>query len=44
MKLTTPVEIKPLDHRLTYKDSILFVGSCFADEMGRRMTDRYFDT
>jgi len=44
MKLNTPVEIKPLDKRLTYKDSILFVGSCFADEMGRRCTERYFDT
>lgn len=44
MKLTTPVEIRPLDKRLTYKDSILFIGSCFADEMGRRCTERYFDT
>ena len=43
MKLTTPVEIKPLERRLTYKDSILFIGSCFADEMGRRCVDRYFD-
>ena len=44
MKLTTPVEIKALDRRLTYKDSILFVGSCFADEMGVRCTERYFDS
>lgn len=44
MKLTTPVQINPLDKRLTYKDSILFVGSCFADEIGRRCTERYFDT
>ena len=44
MKLNTPVEIKPLEKRLTYKDSILFVGSCFADEIGRRCTERYFDT
>ena len=43
MKLNTPVEIKPLDKRLTYKDSILFIGSCFAGEMGRRCRDRYFD-
>ena len=43
MKLTTPVEIKPLEKRLTYKDSILFIGSCFADEMGRRCVDCYFD-
>ena len=44
MKLNTPVEIKPLEKRLTYKDSILFIGSCFADEMGRRCVDWYFDT
>jgi hypothetical protein len=44
MKLNTPVEIKPLEKRLTYKDIILFIGSCFADEMGRRCVDRYFDT
>ena len=43
MKLTTPVEIKPLSNRLSYKDSVLFIGSCFADEMGRRCTERYFD-
>lgn len=43
MKLTTPVEIKPLEKRLTYKDSILFVGSCFADEIGGRFVERYFD-
>jgi len=44
MKFTTPVDIKPLEKRFTYKDSILFIGSCFADEMGRRCMDRYFDT
>lgn len=44
MKLNTPVEIKPLEGRLTYRDSILFIGSCFADEMGRRCTERYFET
>ena len=43
MKLNTPVEIKPLEKRLTYKDSILFVGSCFADEIGHRCAERYFD-
>ena len=38
MKLTTPVEIEPLEHRLTYKDSIMFVGSCFADEIGNMVS------
>ena len=44
MRLNTPVRIQPLEGRLTYRDSILFVGSCFADEIGRRCTERYFDT
>ena len=43
MKFTTPVEILPIERRLTYKDSILFIGSCFAEEMGRRCMDRHFD-
>ena len=43
MKLNTPVEIKPLERKLTYRDSILFVGSCFADEIGNRCAERYFD-
>lgn len=43
MKLTTPVDIEPLEVKLTYRDSILFIGSCFADEMGRRCKERYFD-
>ncbi len=43
MKLTTPVDIEPLEVKLTYRDSILFIGSCFADEMGRRCSERYFD-
>lgn len=43
MKLQTPVEIKPLEKRFTYHDSMLLVGSCFAQEIGSRMEDRYFD-
>ncbi len=43
MKLQTSVEIKPLEKRFTYRDSMLLVGSCFAQEIGRRMEDRYFD-
>lgn len=43
MKLQTPVEIKPLEKRFTYHDSMLLVGSCFAQEIGRRLEDRYFD-
>ena len=44
LKLNTPVEIGPLEKRFSYRDSILFIGSCFADEMGRRCEELYFDT
>jgi hypothetical protein len=44
LKLNTPVEIEPLEKRFSYRDSILFIGSCFADEMGRRCEELYFDT
>lgn len=44
LKLNTPVEIRPLEKRFSYRDSILFIGSCFADEMGRRCEELYFDT
>lgn len=44
MKLQTPVEITPTEKKFGYSDSILFVGSCFADEIGRRCSERYFKT
>lgn len=43
MKLQTPVEITPLERRFTYRDSMLMVGSCFAQEIGQRMENLYFD-
>ena len=44
MKLQTTIEIPKKELTLNYKDSILCMGSCFADEIGRRLTDCYFDT
>lgn len=44
MKLQTPVDINPIEKKFTYSDSILFVGSCFATEIGRRCSERYFKT
>ena len=44
MKLQTTVEIPKKELSLNYKDSILCMGSCFADEIGKRLTDCYFDT
>ena len=34
MQLYTEIKIKPLEQTITYDDSLLFLGSCFADEVG----------
>ena len=34
MELTTPTKIQPLTPTISYGDGILFLGSCFADEIG----------
>lgn len=44
IKLQTPVEITPIEKKFSFSDSILFVGSCFATEIGRRCAERYFKT
>lgn len=36
MKLQTPVNVTPLEIGLGYKDSMMFLGSCFADTIGSR--------
>lgn len=39
----TPVEIPVSKFKISYERSILTLGSCFADNMGRRMLDVWFD-
>jgi hypothetical protein len=34
MTFTTPVNINPLEQTIVYGDGLLFLGSCFADEIG----------
>lgn len=34
MNFTTPINISPLPQSIVYGDGILFLGSCFADEVG----------
>ena len=34
MELTTPISITPLSQSISYGDGLLFLGSCFADEVG----------
>lgn len=41
MKLQTIVDIKPSDRKIGYEDSILTLGSCFSDEIGEQMKQRY---
>lgn len=42
MKLITEVHIPPLKSKLTYNDSLLFVGSCFADNIGAKFKAHKF--
>ena len=41
MKLQTIVDIKPSDRKIGYEDKILMIGSCFSDEIGAQMQQRY---
>ena len=43
MKLQTTVDIKPSDWKIGYEDKILMVGSCFSDEIGEQMRQRYLN-
>lgn len=44
MKLTTNVEIQKGFFEIKPTDRLLFVGSCFADNMGKRFSDNMFRT
>lgn len=39
----TPVEIPTVNYKLTYESHVLTMGSCFADNMGKRMQNAWFD-
>ena len=41
MKLQTIVDIKPSEWKIGYEDKILMIGSCFSDEIGEQMAQRY---
>ena len=41
MKLQTIVDIKPSKWKIGYEDKILLLGSCFSDEIGEQMKQRY---
>ncbi len=44
LKLQTPVAIPPLPVGISFKDKIMTLGSCFADEIGRHLSETGFDT
>jgi len=43
MKLQTIVDIKPSEWKIGYEDKILMIGSCFSDEIGEQMKQRYLN-
>ena len=42
LKLQTPVTLDPAPVSISYSDRVLVVGSCFADEIGERLSDAGF--
>jgi hypothetical protein len=44
MELTTPIEIPPSTWKIEPCERMLFVGSCFADNMGQRFAEQQFRT
>ena len=43
MKLSTPLAVIKSPLQISYDDSLLFVGSCFANNIGRKMSALKFD-
>jgi GSCFA family. len=43
MKFTTKIEIAPLEKRVDYSHKLLFMGSCFAAEIGAKLKSLRFD-
>lgn len=43
MKLLTIIDIPPLKQKINYEDKILFMGSCFATEVGHHLGENGFD-
>ncbi len=44
MTLSTPVNIVPSSVKITYTDKVLLLGSCFADNIGAKFCEYYFQT
>ena len=44
MKLYTSVDIAPSEKKIAYNDKIMLLGSCFADNIGAKFGEHYFQT
>ena len=44
MQLYTKVDIKPSDRKIGYNDKILLLGSCFAENIGEKFAEHYFQS
>jgi hypothetical protein len=44
MELLTKVDIKPSDWKICYQNKIVLLGSCFADNIGKKFAEHYFQT
>ncbi len=43
MELLLSFKVTPSSHKISYVDKILFIGSCFTEEIGKMMQDLKFD-
>lgn len=43
MQFQVPIQIKPSDIPVTYRDRLLLIGSCFTEHIGNYLTDMKFD-
>ena len=43
MELLLPFQVTPSSHKISYTDKIVFIGSCFTEEIGKMMKDLKFD-
>ncbi len=43
MELLLPFRIIPSSHKISYTDKIIFIGSCFTEEIGKMMKELKFD-
>lgn len=43
MELLLPFQVTPLPYKISYTDKIIFIGSCFSEEIGKQMSDLKFN-